>query len=859
VAATQAGLLVVLDDMHWADRASVRLLTHVAEDLASSRVLLLVNYRSTEWGRGEVVADLDVLRTVTRISLRGLPIEAAHHQLVSTSGQPVDLALSARVHALTGGNPLFVSELGRLLAEDAAAGTPIGDAWPHEVPATVRALIRRRLRRLDSTTQAVLHAAAIFGREFPVAVVAAMVRAPAMTCLDELQAARAAGLVELSGAPGRQRFVHALVRDAVVADLSTSEQVRLHRAAAEAVDRDVQPAAIADHRAAAELAVPMDQRDPAEGLRAARWATRAADEAMHHFAWEEGVRLRRLALDLGGSAIDDIERCELLLGLARALAHSGEFAASLAACHQAADLARGANRSDLLAEAALVLQGVGDPVLSRSIQRLAEEALEATADGRAPTRARLLAQLTEAYLYQHDEERADASSREALAEADAAGDRDTVLIALHARRLATLSPDQLDGTLGLADRVLDLVSVSGLEEARHTFWARVWRIQVWFVRGRLDLIANELEQLALSADELREPMTTAQLLRFRAILASARGSFADALDIAERAHAAMLRTGQAVAGGQHAGFRCSVGRFVGYPRDLADALALPQDAAGPFAGMGRARSALVLAGLGRVREAAAEYRRLDPVAAWPLPSYVQLTAWALRLRAAVALAIPSDIAALVELLTPHRGLHAGGGLSYDGPVELAIATGAAALGELDTAAADLQVALNWSRAHGARPFVVEAAVELAGVLAQRAGPGDVESARTLLDEAETIATELDMTPFAARVQRLRPGLGFGRSARSRLSDRETQVAQLVARGLTNRQIPRRSCCQNAPPRTTCSTSCPSWGWPTAPRSLRGSPRARRSMLSSGLSNPPDGRCPVAPYGHGTRGDSATRT
>lgn len=148
---------------------------------------------------------------------------------------------------------------------------------------------------------------------------------------------------------------------------------------------------------------------------------------------------------------------------------------------------------------------------------------------------------------------------------------------------------------------------------------------MWLVRGRLDLMTDELEPLAGCADELLEPLATAQLQRFRAILAASRGLFTDALDMAERAQAVFVRSGQAAAAGQHAGFRYSVGRFAGYPPDLADALALPADAVGPFAGLGRVRSALVLAALGRASEAAAEYRRLDPVTTWRLPGYLQVT------------------------------------------------------------------------------------------------------------------------------------------------------------------------------------------------------------------------------------------
>jgi DNA-binding CsgD family transcriptional regulator len=308
------------------------------------------------------------------------------------------------------------------------------------------------------------------------------------------------------------------------------------------------------------------------------------------------------------------------------------------------------------------------------------------------------------------------------------------------------------------------------------------------MQGRLDLVADELARLDARADELREPLAAAQVLQLRAMLASAHGRFDDAIEMAERAQPTFLRSGQSVASLRHAAFRCSVGRFTGYPPDLTEALELPPDAGGPFTGMGRARSTLVLAGIGRHRQAATEYRRLEPVAGWRLPTYLQLTAWALRLRAAIAVEVLPDAAVLVDLLAPHNSLHAGGGLSYDGPVDLAVGAGAAALGQWDRAEGDLTAALSWSRAQDARPFTVEAAVEMAGVLAQRAGRGDVGRARTLLEEAGAIAAELGMAPFTSRVRRLRSALGLDRSTGSPLSARETQVAQLVARGMTNRQI-----------------------------------------------------------------------
>lgn len=779
--AAPAGLLVVLDDLHWADRSSVKLLEHIAAEPEPGRLLIVVTYRPTE---GD--SELDGIATAERIRLRGLPIEATHEQLVSINDGPVAVWLSAKINGITGGNPFFVGELGRLLAEDSHAGRTIDENWPYDVPTTVRVPIRRRLGRLAPPARHVLRAAAIVGPEFSVTTIAAMVRTPAMVCLDALDEAHRAGFVEHADVPNRHRFVHTLVRDALVADLPTTERVRLHRAAADALEAGarVDAAAVAAHRAAAELAVPADQRDPAAVLRAVDWARRAADDAMRSLGYEESVRLHRLALDLGGPSLDDLTRCGLSLGLATALRRSGELVASLEACRRAAELARSLDRVDLLTEAALVLQGVGDPAISRKLWQLADEALGSLDDGSPATRARLLAQLAEADLYLGDEDATDEHSRAALAAAELAGDRDALLIALRARRLATMSPGDADETLHLADRVLALAHGPGM--ARHAFWAHVWRIQVWLIRGRLDLMAAELEQLAGRVSDVREPLAAAQLLRFRAILATVRGRFDDALELAERARVAYERSGQSLAPGQHAGFRCGVARFVGYTPELADLLTVPPDTPVPYATLGRTRYVLALAGIGQTHAAGVEYRRLEPVATQSLPRYLLPTAWALRLHAAIAVDARSDIALLVDQLASYRGLHAGGGLSYDGPIELAIGTGRSALGQLDSAEAELTAALAASRIADAYPFVVEAALELVGVLTQRAGSGDLGRANELLDEAETLAAELGMTPFATRAQRLRRALRPSR--KTLLSARETEVAGLLARGMSNKEI-----------------------------------------------------------------------
>jgi DNA-binding NarL/FixJ family response regulator len=169
---------------------------------------------------------------------------------------------------------------------------------------------------------------------------------------------------------------------------------------------------------------------------------------------------------------------------------------------------------------------------------------------------------------------------------------------------------------------------------------------------------------------------------------------------------------------------------------------------------------------------------------------MRLVAWAARMQVSVRLGEAEDSAALLGLLDHERGHHVTGvtgTVAYLGPVELYLGIGASVLGRRDAAVADLQTAVGVAVRNGARPFVVEARYELARALIARAGPGDLQRARAVLADCRSGAEELGMAPFVARSDRLLAGLGGGRQP-SRLSAREEEVAQLVARGLSNREI-----------------------------------------------------------------------
>ena len=144
---------------------------------------------------------------------------------------------------------------------------------------------------------------------------------------------------------------------------------------------------------------------------------------MGRLAYEEGVQLYRLALDVGGSELDDLVRCELLLALGCAQSLSGDHPGRLRTCRSAADLARSMARPDLIAEAALILEGGDGAEADRLVRRLCEEVLRWLGPQSSSLRARVAAGLARACIYLDDIDAAARASEQALAMANQCDDR----------------------------------------------------------------------------------------------------------------------------------------------------------------------------------------------------------------------------------------------------------------------------------------------------------------------------------------------------------------------------------------------------------------------------------------------------
>jgi DNA-binding SARP family transcriptional activator len=346
-------LLAVVDDLHWADVASLRLLTFLAAELRGARLVIIGTYRDVEATAGQPLADtLGALARepmVERIPLRGLEkAEVGRLIATSTGSRPAEQLVRA-VHERTEGNPFYVTELlrllrsqGRLETDDAAA------AARHAIPVGVRDVLQRRLARLPEQTNAVLLAAAVVGRGFDLDLVRAVTQLNDEHALDAVEAGVVAGLVvEEAEVVGRYRFAHALVRETLYEQLSRARRARLHARVAEALldrhgpDHPEHVLELAQHRWAA---VPVAGADAALPYMLA-----AADHAMARLAYEQAEQQLRRALELLGLLPPSAERTRQELGIQVRLGNLLDQLGSPGAPEAAAVFARA---GELAAEAA---------------------------------------------------------------------------------------------------------------------------------------------------------------------------------------------------------------------------------------------------------------------------------------------------------------------------------------------------------------------------------------------------------------------------------------------------------------------------------------------------------------------------
>jgi DNA-binding CsgD family transcriptional regulator/RecA/RadA recombinase len=820
------GVLLVLDDLHWADRPTLLLLEHLARRLAEARLLVIGTYRTVELDRthplSTVLAELSRERLSERVSLWPFSPEEAAMLVYQLTGVPAAPAVVEVIHRATEGNPFFVEEVVRhLRAEGRDLTHPGAVPTRFAVPEGVRQVLGRRLARLSPVANQLLQVAAVLGDGFRFDVLAVASGVDVGPLVDALEETITAGVIREQD--GRYHFTHALIRQTLDEELSTPRRAQLNRRVGQALER-LHDGAPGPHLA--ELAHHYCAGAQVEDLpKAIDYARRAAERAVRLLAYEEAARLHQLALhalDLA-AAPDEARRGELLLALGEARRKAGQLIEAMEAFQRAAEDARATGDAERLARAAL---GYEDALLPSGLPRapvgdpstlLLEEALSALPLGETALRARVLAGLGQALYFAGDDRRAAALNDEALATARRAGDPSALAYALSARCIAVSAHEDLTARLATATELLRLAEEIGDREL--ALEGRRWRLYALLEKGDIVVVDAEIEAYARVAAGLRQPEYLSHVALWRAMRALMDGRFAEVEPLvgemlatgrrAQRREAEPVFAAQMLALHRDRGDLVRLAELEPILREHADHASAPPVVRAPLAhhragvehhaldrgeiAVRRAHLAHLLTMLGRRAEARAEIERLtdDEIAALPR-DLVWLFTLTVLVEVCAQIRDTRRAAMLYELMRPYERRNvASNGVVCRGPAAHYLGLAATLLGRWDEALAHFQTSAALALQMGARPALARTLEAHAAALFARPGEA-VAQARPLLAQALAIYDELGMAADAARARaRLadQSSLGMVHSAYpAGLSRRELAVLRLIAAGKSNREI-----------------------------------------------------------------------
>lgn len=684
-ASTAAPVLAVIDDAHWADPASLAMLLHAAATVRQARVCVVATYRPEDaragTALGEVLAGLR--RTATELWLGPLATEeVAALATLAADGRDLPDGTSRWLATVTRGNPLFVTELVRLLPSGWT-----GDVAAFPTPPSVISLMAERLAGLSERAQAMLQTAAVIGTEFDVTTLALALDEPAEAVLDDLQDTTCQAITRDVG-PARFAFAHPLFRAALYDGLGLADRTAAHGRVAAVLEAmrsaggQVEVAALAHHFG---RSAPLGNAEAA-----VRYAVEAAHEALNSGAYETASLRFAQALATLELAPDAASRVELLLGEADAEAAAGHRTRALELYERAGQLAAAEGDLAALARAALGRSGGAgmEVVVDETAMAMIDRALTLLGDSAPALRARLLARLSVALAPSGAVPHRAALVAAALELAGASGsevaraDADIAWCHLHA------GPSHVMERIERARRVVAAAAAVG--EVRLELLGRRLEVEALFEAGRFADVDDAVTQYATRAQLVREPAYTFFAPLWRATLAAARGD--DRRYRRERAALETLIRDEPEEGNA---------RLLADVQELFHRLDNEGDATGALAIFDRVNGggpaaldpqfavsyALVLAAAGAPDEArrlvdtsASVVRSLPHDAEW-LPALVQLVDLA-------ALVGPHGLLPwAVEMLAPAAEVWAveGIGAAVRGPAARALALGAAILGDGEAA------------------------------------------------------------------------------------------------------------------------------------------------------------------------------
>jgi class 3 adenylate cyclase/tetratricopeptide (TPR) repeat protein len=752
VASQQQPVLVVFDDLHWADTASLQLLRHVTASTKPMDVMVVCTFRDTDLHRGDaltkLLADLHREANVTRISLAGLEDTAVIDLMEAAAGHALDAAGIGLAHALrreTDGNPFFTVEILRHLGETGQIAQGHDGRWTVDsdldelsLPPSIHDVIGQRVERLGDEALRVLRLGAVIGREFDLAILAAVAGLDEDPLLDLMDTAAAAAVLTECDMPDRYRFAHALIQHSLYDELSPARRQRAHQRVAEALEGG---AASDDAATLAELARHwVAATRPTNLDKAIHYVRRAGDAARDALAPADAVRWYEQALDLigRGARTDEHRRAQLLaaLGTVQRQASQPEFRDTLLA---ASALAEQLGDREVLIQAALgFTQMAAGQVGDEAAKPVIRAALASVDPNAAATRARLLAGLMGAYDASVEWRDRLELAREAVAVARFAEDDAAFVEVIKTTFLSLATPDNRDQEIDDVERavaIADRIGDPGLQcNIRFPLaWAR-WQC------ANIDGAAAVIHEMDELAEKLGLPYQrwTVALLRTGALLLSGRA------DVAEPANQHALEIGMA------AGIPEALGSFGGTMylirehQGRVDEMAQPLiDAArdNPSLAALRAIVPLMLCGIGRIEEARV-LLRAEADRGFDFPgTQTYLSAMGALTEAAAITRDEGSARDLIERLAPFASHVIGTGASVNGAIARPLARAAAMLGDYEEAEQWFAIAHDIHTKLQAPYWTALGQLDHADLCLARLADGDIERARQLATIAAATAAE----------------------------------------------------------------------------------------------------------------------
>jgi class 3 adenylate cyclase len=518
-------LVLVLEDLHWANESSLAVLRHVLDGIETSPLLVVATYRSTEVDRrhplGALLADLRRGAPASRVSLDGLAVDEIEELLEARAGHELDDAgrdFAVDLHAETGGNAFFLREVLTHLVEVGAIERRDGRwsaAHPDQValPEGVRDVVGRRLSALRPDTNEVLAVAAVVGRTFDVRVLETVLDRDVIPSIEQ---ARLAGLVRESGRVTAFQFTHALVQETLLAELSALRGAKLHAAVSDALASlphdDDRLLEIAKHAIDGAPFVDLD--------RLATWVNGAGEQLYFGGASDEAVALGERALD----ALDDLgfeatpAIADMVSGLSGAQWWDGDRERAQATARRAVEMAEHTGSDEAFVTAVGALGRTVPFGVDAQLSALLPEAVRRAEPGSRPYVHLRGGQLVNGLFFAAGDDIVAAGSE--LVETVDPTDPDAVYSAsFYAAMAASVSPDA-DYARAVADRSLaemdqtNSPSPSGMPPLAYiaASWATIRQ-------GDLAETERYLAQLAATQ---QNPMLVAFAHQVRAILAALR-------------------------------------------------------------------------------------------------------------------------------------------------------------------------------------------------------------------------------------------------------------------------------------------------------------------------------------------------